>query len=93
MCLEKLGFQSDITTHFLELASLGQQLFAHSNARIPTPITTSLLNRHIYPLLHPRQSCESGVFWAFRSWELRILVIYAHRCSIREIRNLGKLIT
>lgn len=49
MCLEKSGFQSDVATHFLELAPFGQGSSTNSNARIPMPVNASLLDGHIYP--------------------------------------------
>lgn len=45
--LEKSSFWSDTAAHFLELVSPEQGSFTPSNARIPTPLTVSLLNRHI----------------------------------------------
>lgn len=57
MYLEKSGFQSDIATHFLELALFGQGSSTHSDARIPMPVNASLLSRHIYP---PHSTPVSG---------------------------------
>lgn len=94
--LEKSSFWSDTAAHFLELVSPEQGSFTPSNARIPTPLTISLLNRRITQppaimwVCHLQGLSEQGFEdpWMYVWWGLGILT---NQCLVGEVRNLGKL--